>query len=83
MPEPFTPLKNLTGAAIAGSLAIILYGFSLTVAAKLANPISSHNSLALRLSLLVRQVLLTLATAAALIFGAIALGLILFTLQQG
>ncbi|MDX1978240.1 MAG: DUF3082 domain-containing protein, partial [Pseudanabaenaceae cyanobacterium bins.68] len=46
-------------------------------------PISSHNSLALRLSLLVRQVLLTLATAAALIFGAIALGLILFTLQQG
>jgi len=83
MPTEFTPLKNLTGSVIAATLATFLYWFTLTVGEKLAaNPITSNNSLTVRISVLVRQVLITLGTTISLIFGIISLGLLLFTLQQ-
>jgi hypothetical protein len=80
--KPPSPLKNLTGAAIAGTLSVGLYFFTLTVAQKLAN--SPHNSetLAARVASLVRTALLGLGTGATMIFAVIALGLVLLTIQQ-
>jgi hypothetical protein len=83
MSNQFTPLKNLTGSAISATLATILYWFTVTIGEKLgAHPITSTNSLAIRISVVVRQVLITLGTTISLIFAIIALGLFLFTLQQ-
>jgi Protein of unknown function (DUF3082) len=83
MESEFTPFKNLTGSAIAATFATILHWFTVVIGEKLAaHPIASNNSLAVRISVIVRQVLVTLGTTVSLIFGMIAVGLLLFTLQQ-
>ena len=83
MDSEFTPFKNLTGSAIAATLSSLLYWFTIAIGKKLAaNPITTTNSLAIRISAIVRQVVITLGTTGAMIFGLIAIGLLLFTIQQ-
>ncbi|NMF57517.1 DUF3082 domain-containing protein [Pseudanabaena yagii] len=81
--ETPSPFKNLTGAAIAATLATGLYAFTNMVAHKLATaPLQTTNTLANRLSTLVRTVLLALGSGITMIFAVIALGLVLLTLKQ-
>jgi hypothetical protein len=83
MDSEFTPFKNLTGSAIAASLSILLYWLTISIGKKLAaNPITTSNSLAIRISVIVRQVVITIGTTGSMIFGLIAIGLLLFTIQQ-
>lgn len=78
-----SPFKNLTGAAIAGTLATGLYTFTNMVAHKLATaPLQTANTLANRLSTLVRTILLALGSGITMIFAVIALGLVLLTVKQ-
>jgi len=78
-----SPFKNLTGAAIAATLATALYAFTNMVANKLATaPLQTTNTLANRLSTLVRTILLALGTGITMIFAVIALGLVLLTIKQ-
>ena len=78
-----SPFKNLTGAAIAATLATGLYAFTNMVAHKLASaPLQTTNTLANRLATLVRTLLLALGSGATMIFAVIALGLVLLTVKQ-
>jgi hypothetical protein len=78
-----SPFKNLTGAAIAATLATGLYSFTNMVAHKLASaPLQTTNTLANRLATLVRTLLLAIGTGATMIFAVIALGLVLLTIKQ-
>ncbi|MBD2176532.1 DUF3082 domain-containing protein [Pseudanabaena sp. FACHB-1998] len=80
---PPSPFKNLTGAAIAATLATGLYAFTNMVAHKLATaPLQTTNTLANRLSTLVRTLLLSIGTGATMIFAVIAVGLVLLTIKQ-
>lgn len=80
---PPSPFKNLTGAAIAATLATGLYAFTNMVAHKLATaPLQTTNTLANRLATLVRTLLLAIGSGATMIFAVIALGLVLLTLKQ-
>lgn len=78
-----TPLKNLVGALISGVLATGLYFFTQNVAHKLAlSPSPSATTLATRIAVLVRTILLALGSGITMIFGIITLGLVLLTIQQ-
>jgi hypothetical protein len=78
-----SPFKNLTGAAIAATLATGLYAFTNMVSHKLASaPLQTTNTLANRLATLVRTLLLALGSGATMIFAIIALGLVLLTVKQ-
>ena len=80
---PASPFKNLTGAAIAATLATGLYSFTNMVAHKLAAaPLQTTNTLANRLATLVRTLLLAIGTGATMIFAVIAVGLVLLTIKQ-
>jgi hypothetical protein len=82
-PTAPSPIKNLTGALLAATLATGLYAFTNMVAQKLAaTPLQVSNTLATRLSLLVRTLLISVGTGATMIFGIIALGLVLLTCKQ-
>ena len=79
----FSPFKNLTGSAIAATLATGLYAFTNMVAYKLASaPLQTTNTLANRLATLVRTLLLAIGTGATMIFAVIAVGLVLLTFKQ-
>ena len=81
-PAP-SPFKNLTGAAIAATLATGLYAFTNMVAHKLASaPLQTTNTLANRIATLVRTLLLAIGSGATIIFAVIALGLVLLTFKQ-
>ena len=78
-----SPFKNLTGAAIAATLATGLYAFTNMVAHKRASaPLQTTNTLANRLATLVRTLLLAIGSGATMIFAVIALGLVLLTIKQ-
>ncbi len=78
-----TPLKNLIGAAISAVISTGLYFFTVNVAHKLAlSPFSNATTLATRVAAAVRTMLLALGAGITMIFGIIALGLFLLTLQQ-
>ncbi|PZU95858.1 MAG: DUF3082 domain-containing protein [Pseudanabaena sp.] len=80
---PPSPFKNLTGAAIAATLATALYAFTNMVASKLAaTPLQTSNTLANRIANIVRTVLLAIGSGATMIFAIIALGLVLLTIKQ-
>ena len=71
--EAPSPFKNMTGAAIAATLATGLYAFTNMVAHKLATaPLQTTNTLANRLATLVRTLLLAIGTGATMIFGNLA-----------
>lgn len=81
--SPASPFKNLTGAAIAATLATGLYSFTNMVAHKLASaPLQTTNTLANRIATLVRTLLLAIGTGATMIFAVIAVGLVLLTIKQ-
>ncbi|AFY71481.1 hypothetical protein Pse7367_3236 [Thalassoporum mexicanum PCC 7367] len=76
-------IQNLSGVLMAGAIAVGLYFFTNSVAVKLAqNPITSSNTLAMRVSTTVRTFLLALGTGATMIFGVVALGIFLLTIQE-
>jgi len=80
---PPSPFKNLTGAAIAATLATGLYAFTNMVALKLAAaPLQTTNTLANRVANLVRTALLAIGSGATMIFAVIAIGLVLLTIKQ-
>ena len=81
--EAPSPFKNMTGAAIAATLATGLYAITNMVAHKLATaPLQTTNTLANRLATLVRTLLLAIGTGATMIFAVIAVGLVLLTIKQ-
>jgi hypothetical protein len=78
-----SPFKSLTGAVISATLATGLYSFTNMVAHKLASaPLQTTNTLANRLSTLVRTLLLAIGTGATMIFAVIAVGLVLLAIKQ-
>ena len=83
-PEPeFTPIKNLIGSAISAAFSTLAYLFTQMVAVKLATtPLVNTSNLAAKLGVLVRTILLALGAGVTMIFGIIALGLVLLTGQQ-
>ncbi|MGK7930380.1 MAG: DUF3082 domain-containing protein [Microcystaceae cyanobacterium] len=77
-----TPLKCLTGAIIAASLAIALYALTMSIAQSFAaTPLVSDKVIVLKLSSLVRTFVLGLASLGTFVCGFIALGLILLGIQ--
>lgn len=82
MEEAPKPWSNLTGAAIAAGVATLLYLLTTTIGAKLALTPIEGGSLATRLSVVVRSTLLAVGTGATMIFGVVALGLVLLTIKQ-
>jgi len=81
--SPASPFKNLTGAAIAATLATGLYAFTNMVAHKLASaPLQTTNTLANRIATLVRTLLVAIGSGATMIFAVIAVGLVLLTFKQ-
>ncbi|MFN3361602.1 MAG: DUF3082 domain-containing protein [Pseudanabaenaceae cyanobacterium] len=82
MDESPKPLRNLTGAGIAFVIALALYWLTSTMGEKLAvNPIAG-NTIAFRLSVVVRSALLAVGTGGTMVFGMVALGLVLLTIRQ-
>ncbi len=77
-----TPLKCLTGALMSGSLAIAIYSLTTAIAHSFAaNPIISEKVIVLRISSLVRTLVLGMASLGTFICGFITLGLILLAIQ--
>jgi hypothetical protein len=80
---PPSPLKNLIGAAISGFLSSGLYLITTNVAEKLArSPLRDAETLAAKLGAIVRTFLLAVGTGATMIFGVVAVGLVLLSIQQ-
>jgi len=78
-----SPISGLIGAAISATLAYGLYLFTLSVAHKLAlSPLLNAESLADRVGVAFRTILLALGSGITIIFGVIAIGLVLLTIKQ-
>jgi len=78
-----SPISGLIGAAISATLAYGLYLFTLSVARKLAlSPFQNAESLADRVGAAFRTILLALGSGITIIFGVIAIGLVLLTIKQ-
>ena len=77
-----TPLRCLVGSAISGSLAIGLYSLTTSIAASFAaKPIISDKALTIRLSTLVRTLVVGVASLGTFIFAFVCFGLVLLALQ--
>ncbi len=78
-----SPISGLIGASISATLAYGLYLFTLSVAHKLAlSPLQNAESLADRVGVAFRTILLALGSGITIIFGVIAIGLVLLTIKQ-
>jgi Na+/proline symporter len=78
-----SPLSGITGAAISAALCYVLYLFTLNVARKLAlSPFQNAETLADRVGAAFRTILLALGSGITIIFGVIAIGLVLLTIKQ-
>lgn len=84
MPEPrMSPLSGITGAVISALLSYGLYKFTFNVAQKLAlSPFQAAQTLADRLGSTFRTILLALGSGITIIFGVIAIGLVLLTIRE-
>ncbi|NEQ25081.1 MAG: DUF3082 domain-containing protein [Microcoleus sp. SIO2G3] len=78
---PPTPLRCLTGALIAGSLALVMYRLTMAIVETYAKPIESHSQLAVRLAGLVRTMIVGVSTLGTMVFGIVALGLVALAVQ--
>ncbi|MGQ9866557.1 MAG: DUF3082 domain-containing protein [Pseudanabaenaceae cyanobacterium] len=76
------PFRSWVGAAIAGGLSFFFYGFFRLLAGQFAVAKVLPNPLASRLAALVRSALLAVAAGGTMVFGIIALGLVLLGLQK-
>ncbi|HAN45285.1 MAG TPA: DUF3082 domain-containing protein [Cyanobacteria bacterium UBA8156] len=80
--NPVGPFRSWVGAAIAGGLGLFFYGFFQLLAGQFAVAKVLPNPLANRLAALVRSALLAVAAGGTMVFGIIALGLVLLGLQK-
>ncbi|MBE9077377.1 DUF3082 domain-containing protein [Romeria aff. gracilis LEGE 07310] len=79
---PTTPLRCFTGSLVAGSLAILAYRLTLSVASTFANkPVTSDNPTVVNLSAAVRTLVTGIVALGAGVFGIAALGLFALGLQ--
>ncbi len=77
-----TPGRCLLGSALAGAIAVALYGLTRAIATSLAaKPLPTVNATAINLAVAVRTLVVGLATLSTGIFGLVALGLLLLALQ--
>jgi Protein of unknown function (DUF3082) len=78
-----SPISGMIGAIISGAMAYGLYLFTANVAHKLAlSPFRNAQSLADRVGAAVRTILLAMGSGITIIFGVIAIGLVLLTIKQ-
>jgi hypothetical protein len=76
--QKVTPLRCLIGSAMAGTLGVGLYSLTVSIATSFAkHPLISDKLLTLRLSTLVRTLVVGVASLGTFIFGFVAFGLIL------
>ncbi|MEA5417616.1 DUF3082 domain-containing protein [Spirulina sp. CCNP1310] len=79
---PTTPLRCLTGAAIAGSLATALYFLTQKIIIAFASkPLPTVNATAANIAVAVRTLVMGVSTLATAVLGIAALGLIVLALQ--
>lgn len=79
---PSTPLRCFTGSLVAGSLAILAYRLTLSVASTFANkPVTSANPTVVNLSAAVRTLVTGMVALGAGVFGIAALGLFALGVQ--
>lgn len=77
-----TPLRCLTGALMAGGLAIALYYLTTSIAQTFASkPIHSSNPLVINIGAAVRTLVVGVSTLATSIFGIVAIGLVALAIQ--
>jgi hypothetical protein len=78
-----SPLRSLIGSMISGAIAVGLYFFTVSVARKLAlHPFVRAETLADRIGAGVRTILLAMGSSITMIFGVIAIGLVLLAGKQ-
>ncbi|WP_404784589.1 DUF3082 domain-containing protein [Altericista sp. CCNU0014] len=81
-PKPLTPLRSLSGAAIASVMAVLLYRLTTSVVQSFAaHPTSSHNTIVLGISAAVRTLVIGSMTMGTGIFGLVAIGLVALALK--
>ena len=79
---PVTPLRCLVGAVLSGALAWGLSGLTTAIAVSFATkPLLSDNLMVQRIGAAVRTLVLGVAALGTFIFGFVAIGLILLSLQ--
>ena len=79
---PLGPWRCLSGALIAGGLAIALYSLTASIAQTFAsNPIHSHNPAVVNIAAAVRTLVVGMTALATGIFGLVAFGLVALAIQ--
>lgn len=79
---PPTPLRCLSGALIAGGLAIALYSLTASIAQTFAaKPIHSDNQFTVNIASAVRTLVVGMSALGTGIFGLVALGLVALAIQ--
>jgi Protein of unknown function (DUF3082) len=77
-----TPLRSLTGAFLSATMALLMYQLTTGVIHSFAlHPTTSHNQVAINLSVAVRTLVIGLVTMATGIFALVALGLVGLAIQ--
>ena len=80
--KPATPLRCFTGALMAGTLSLLTYRLTISIAATFASkPIVSDNAIAVNISAAVRTLVTGMAALGAGVFGIAALGLTALGIQ--
>ncbi len=81
-PELPGPLKSLTGAMIAGTLAVVLFALTQAIATAFAtSPLKTTNVIAINIASAVRTLVLGVSALGTAIFGIAAISLILLAIQ--
>lgn len=80
--KPLTPLRSLTGAAIAGGMATLLYRLTTSVVQSLmTHPTVSHSTIVMNLSAAVRTLVIGGMTMGTGIFGLVTVGLVALSIK--
>lgn len=80
--KPPSPLRCLSGALIAGGLAIALYSLTVSIAQTFAaKPIHSDNPIVVNIGTAVRTLVVGVSTLATCLFGLVAIGLVALAVQ--
>lgn len=77
-----TPLRCVTGALIAGGMAVALYSLTAAIATSFASkPIHSNNPAVLNIAAAVRTLVVGISALGTGIFGVVAIGLVALAIQ--
>lgn len=80
--SPTTPLKCISGSLLAGSLALLLYRLTTSIAQSFAaHPLETKSQIAISISIAVRTLVVGMSTLATGIFGITAIGLVALGIQ--